>query len=99
MPQIVRVGDLCTGHGCWPPRPCVSGSSNVFMDGIGAHRGGDRWATHCKPCGKRRGCHTGVLQNGSGSVFANGKKLGRVGDNISCGSRCAKGSSTTFCGG
>lgn len=99
MKQIMRVGDFCTGHQCWTPRPCVQGSDNIFMDGKRVHRGGDRWAVHCRPCRKRRHCHAGVLKNASVNVFANGRKLGRTGDPVSCGSRCARGSSSGFCGG
>lgn len=99
MPQLVRVGDLCTGHECWPPRPSISGSRTVFSDGLAMHRKGDQWATHCRVCGKRRPCHSGVLASASSNVFADGRQVGRVGDLISCGSRCARGSSRTFSGG
>ena len=38
MPGIVRLGDVCTGHGCWPPRPNVEASPNVFVNSIAVHR-------------------------------------------------------------
>ena len=47
MPGVVRLGDICTGHGCFPPRSNVSASGNVIVNGLGAHRVGDNWASHC----------------------------------------------------
>ena len=47
MPAVVRLGDICTGHGCWPPRQNIEASQNVFVNGRGVHRLGDAWAVHC----------------------------------------------------
>jgi uncharacterized Zn-binding protein involved in type VI secretion len=93
MPQVVRKGDICTGHGCFPSRANIQGSSNVFINGIPVHRVGDAWPVHC--CDSS--CHPGVLAQGSPNVFVNGKQLGRVGDSINCGSKCASGSNNVFC--
>ena len=41
MPGIVRLGDICTGHGCWPPRANSSASTDVFVNSRGVHRLGD----------------------------------------------------------
>ena len=89
-----RIGDVCTGHGCFPPRVNDQGSSNVFINGIGAHRQGDHWVTHC--CGDS--CHDSVASTSSGTVFINGKGAARVGDLIGCGSAIAQGSSNVFFG-
>jgi uncharacterized Zn-binding protein involved in type VI secretion len=94
MPAVARLGDKCSGHGCHPPRPNVSGSGNVFINGAAAHRQGDGWAVHT--CGKNT--HGGSLSGGSGSVYANGQPLGRIGDAVSCGSAVARGSSNVFAG-
>ena len=94
MPAVTRLGDQCTGHGCFSPRPSTAASGNVFVNGIGVHRLGDSWATHC--CGIP--CHAGTLANGSGSVFVNGKPAGRIGDSVSCGSVVAQGSQNVFFG-
>jgi uncharacterized Zn-binding protein involved in type VI secretion len=91
---VVRLGDQCTGHGCFPPRVCISASNNVIVNGIGAHRVGDSWAVHC--CGIV--CHGGNQANGSSTVFVNGQKLARIGDSISCGSKNAQGSPNVFAG-
>jgi len=94
MPAVARKGDICTGHGCFPPRPNDQGSPNVFINGKPAHRVGDHWKVHC--CGRK--CHDSVLRDGSGTVFVNGKGLGRIGDAVACGSRVATGSSNVFAG-
>ena len=94
MPAVTRQGDKCTGHGGFPPRRSISGSSNVFCNGLPVHRQGDAWDTHCDSLS----CHGGVLSSGSGTVFVNGKPLGRVGDPIDCGSAVAEGSSNVFSG-
>ncbi|MDR3280933.1 MAG: PAAR domain-containing protein [Synergistaceae bacterium] len=88
-----RLGDICTGHGCWPPRPNDQASPNVFVNGRGWHRQGDHWETHCCPP-----CHDSTLASGSPTVFVNGKEAGRVGDPVACGSLVASGSPNVFCG-
>jgi uncharacterized Zn-binding protein involved in type VI secretion len=95
MPAVSRIGDVCTGHGCHPPRNSTTGSGDVFANGIGVHRQGDSWALH--RCGKN--IHGGSLSGGSGTVFANGLALGRIGDDVSCGSAAAQGSGNVFAGG
>ena len=90
----VRLGDQCTGHGCFPPRANISASGNVFINSIGAHRVGDGWAVHC--CGPS--CHAGSQATGSSTVFVNGIALARIGDSISCGSTNAQGSPNVFAG-
>lgn len=96
MPAVTRQGDGCTGHGSYPPRNSVSGSGNVMINGIPAHRQGDGWETHCNDVPV---CHGGSLAAGSGTVIVNGKQLGRVGDPVDCGSAVAAGSPNVFAGG
>jgi len=96
MPAVTRQGDSCTGHGAFPPRNSTSGSPDVMVNGIPAHRVGDGWATHCNDVPV---CHGGALASGSGSVNVNGKPLGRVGDSVDCGSAVAAGSGDVFAGG
>lgn len=100
MPAVARLGDTCTGHDCFPPRSSIEGSPNVFCNGIAVHRQGDGWDTHCCTHPKLpHGCHNGVLTSGSGTVFVNGKQIGRIGDPVSCGSTVATGSGNVFAGG
>jgi uncharacterized Zn-binding protein involved in type VI secretion len=96
MPSVTRLGDLSTGHSsCYPPRPNIEASGDVFANGISCHRIGDAWFQHgtgdCTP-------HTGVTSAGSGSVFVNGRSIARIGDPISCGDTIAQGSGDVFAG-
>ncbi|MDR1978310.1 MAG: PAAR domain-containing protein [Synergistaceae bacterium] len=96
MPACARVGDLCTGHGCWPPRPNDQGSPNVFVNGIPWHRQGDHWEPHtCPPIPET---HDSILAFGSPTVFVNGKEGGRIGDPVACGSVVMTGSPDVFIG-
>lgn len=94
MKSATRIGDECTGHDCFPPRINDEGSSNVFINGVGSHRKGDHWVTHC--CHDK--CHDSSAASGSSSVFANGSSCMRVGDPIACGSVVAQGSPNVFFG-
>lgn len=95
--QVARLGDQCSGHGCWPPRPNVQGSPNVFVNGKAVHRETDAWDSHCCPLIPE--CHASVLSSGSSKTFANGLQIGRVGDPVACGSTVAEGSTNTYDGG
>lgn len=100
MPAVTRLGDICTGHECFPPRHSTSGSPNVFVNGIPAHRQGDSWAVHtCTHPDVPHGSHGSNLASGSKTVYANGKQLGRIDDPVSCGSSVATGSKNVFAGG
>ncbi|MGL4735690.1 MAG: PAAR domain-containing protein [Enterovibrio sp.] len=93
MPAAARKGDMCTGHGDFPPRASISGNETVLINGKAALCVGDGWDTHCNPLPV---CHNGVQSVGSGTVFVGGKALARVGDAVSCGSSIASGSSDVF---
>ena len=88
MPQVTRLGDLCTGHACWPARPSIEGSPNVFTNNKETVRVGDLYIVHC--CAGD--CHVGHLLHGSPNVYANNKQVGRITDPIDCGSLVAQGS-------
>lgn len=96
MPAASRLGDLCTGHGCFPPRPSIAASPNVFVNGIPKLRVSDPYAVHdCADCAD----HGGVVQAGSQTVFVNGLAAARIGDPVDCGSAIAEGSTNVFIGG
>lgn len=97
MNAAARLGDRCTGHGCWPSRPNDQGSPNVFVNGQPSHRQGDHWAVHC--CPEIPECHDSHLAIGSPTVSINGREAGRVGDFVACGSLVATGSPNVFIGG
>ena len=95
-PNVHRLGDICTGHGCWPPRPSSEGSPNVNVNGIPVHRLNDAWESHC--C---KSCHSSVLAQGSLTVIVNGLQMARINDPVACGSKCSisKCSLDVFAGG
>lgn len=94
MAAVSRLGDQCSGHGCFPPRAGANASNNVFANGIATHRLGDGWQAHCCDI-----CHPGTVAGGSSTVFINGKPAARIGDSIDCGSLIAQGSNNVFIGG
>ena len=96
MAAVARLGDRCTGHGDFPARANVSASTDVLINGKGAHRQGDAWSSHCNPIPV---CHGSTLSGGCSTVFVNGKPLGRVGDSVACGGSVASGSPDVFAGG
>jgi len=94
MPGVVRLTDICSGHGCWPSRGNVSASTDVFVNSLGAHRVGDGWAAHtCPPIPET---HSSSQATGSPTVFVNGVALARIGDSIACGSSNATGSEDVY---
>jgi uncharacterized Zn-binding protein involved in type VI secretion len=93
---VARLADICTGHHCYPPRPNVQGSENVFVNSRPHHRLGDAWAAHCCP---GKGCHGSVTCTGSSTVFINSIPAARVGDLVCCSSSIMTGSFNVFEGG
>ena len=91
MRPVVRLGDMCSGHQCWPPRPSTSGAVATFNDHKPIHRVSDSWAIHC--CS---GCHIGIMASGSPTFFVENKPVARIGDPINCGSFAATGSTDLF---
>ena len=81
MPGAARFQDICSGHGCWPPRPNNQASPDTFVNGRGWHRRTDSWEIHCCPP-----CHGGNLKDGSPDTFVNGLEGGRCHDPVDCGS-------------
>ena len=80
---VHRLGDIGTGHGCWPPRPVITGSPNVKVNNISVARIGDSYPPHC--CCSIPESHGAVQAVGSPTVKANGIPISRIGDSISCG--------------
>jgi len=87
-----RLGDTCSGHGCFPPRPSTSGSSLLFINGKPALRAGDSFAVHT--CGDD--AHAGTVVYGSSILFVEGAPLALIGSPVSCGSVVAEGSPNFF---
>lgn len=81
----------CSGHSCWPPRPTIDGSPNIFVNSLEAIRVSDPYDIHCCPP-----CHGGTAAEGSPDVFYNSLAAHRIGDAVSCGSYAAQGSPDVF---
>lgn len=97
MPGVARVGDACSGHGCWPPRGIASGSPNVTVNGIACARTGDDHASHTCPAIPET--HSGSCGTGSSTVTVNGMPIYRAGDPVTCGGSQVGCSSDTTAGG
>lgn len=94
MPMATVLGQLCTGHGSFPPRPSTSGSDKVLIAGVPVVRVGDSYAVHSSSSGS----HPGVAQTGSPKVLVAGVQRMRVGDPINCGSRVQQGTPKVLIG-
>jgi uncharacterized Zn-binding protein involved in type VI secretion len=95
MAAATRQGDYCTGHDGCAPVPLIESSSNVFINGRGVGRVGDKYASH--------GCvthsiHTDSISSGSSTVFINGVSAARVGDTVLMAGTIQNGSNNVFIG-
>lgn len=99
MPAVIRIGDMSTGHGCFPPTPMAeSPVSKTFINGIkpGVVASTSTHVTHScgvvvHPQGPARS-HS----SGASKTFIEGFLAARIGDDISCGDTCGEGSPNTF---
>ncbi len=99
MSGAARLGDMASGHGCFPPTPITSASSGVFINGIPAARQSDTAATHGCPCPNTpHGSHPRSISGGSQGVFIDGLPAARVGDAMDCGGTIISGSSDVIIG-
>jgi len=94
MPAVARIGDANEDH-C-SAMVQAEGSGNVFANGRGVSRQGDKNTPHDLPGAPCPG-HDVPIASGSSSVFINGVACGRVGD-PTC-TAVAAGSPNVFAGG
>jgi uncharacterized Zn-binding protein involved in type VI secretion len=106
MPAIARkngTDTVNTVHGATGGRNCNAsptttatsgGSVNVLVNEIGVVREGDVVAAHNN--GSSCSTHAPGLTSFSGNVYANNKKIGRIGDAYSCGATITSGSPNVF---
>lgn len=107
MPEVARkdgVDQVNTVHNSIGSNCAVApttiatdkGSDDVFAEGTGVVRVGDAVQVHNVP-----GCtpHAPPLAVGSGTVFANGQPVGRLGDTYGGGEKLLTGAPTVFAGG
>lgn len=88
---IARVGDLCSGHGDFPPREAISGSPDVFINGKPVVRVGDNYASHTRDVSPFDS-HAGYVASSTSTVIINGIPAARTGDPIDTaptGDQCA----------
>ena len=100
MPAVARKSgsdSISTGHGCDATTVTDQGSSDVFVNGIGAVRADDLCEIHDILVGDSCVPHTVPLSSYSGTVFVNGKGIGRKGDFYN-GHEITSGSSDVFAG-
>lgn len=90
MNPAARVGDKSTKLNV-----ALTGSPNVFVNGLAWHRVTDTWSPGSSPC-SAPGI---VLATGSTSVFVNNLAAGAVTKLLSCPATVATGSSNVFVGG
>ncbi len=94
MPAVARIGDANEDHCSGMVQ--AEGSGNVFANGRGVSRQGDKNTPHDLPGAPCPG-HDVPIASGSSSVFVNGVACGRVGD-PTC-TAVAAGSPNVFAGG
>lgn len=94
MRVIRKLVDLSQGH-CYGPRPCLSGSDDVLIEGFGVVRAFKDNYFQNHSCGSHHH-DMGVAFQGSPDVFVNGFPVHRNGDLIQCGDRGGNGSISVF---
>ena len=106
MPAVARRDEIDTVASPDGSGPCCSasstqfteeGSTNVFVNSIGAVRLGDTMIVHLYP-GPCCAPHNPPLTSSSTTVFVNSKGVGRVGDDYQA-HIISSGSSNVFAGG
>ena len=98
MPAVSRLGDMSTGHGCFPPTSMVATPvSKTFFNGIlsGVNDSSCQFVTHScgitvHPQSERN------VNSGAGKTYIEDKPAARIGDSIACGGAIAEGSPNTF---
>lgn len=98
MPAVTRLGDLSTGHACYPPTNLVqTAATKSYVNGIlvALTDPESQFVTHV--------CGTSVhpqpsrnISSGAVKSFIEGRPVARIGDNIACGDAIAQGSPNTF---
>ena len=98
MPAVARLGDMSTGHGCFPPTNMISTPvSKTYFNGklAGVLDSNCKFAPHT--CGLVT--HTPderIVSSGAGKTNIEGKPAARIGDDIACGDAIAEGSANSF---
>jgi uncharacterized Zn-binding protein involved in type VI secretion len=98
MPAVSRLGDMSTGHGCFPPTALVKTPvTKTFFNGILASVVNPECQHAPHSCGSSvHKDETRSPSSGASKTFIEGKLAARIGDNIACGDAIAEGSTNSF---
>ena len=98
MPAVSRIGDMSTGHGCFPPTALTSTPvSKTFFNGMLASVVDSACQHAPHTCGNTT--HAGSTRSpssGASKTFIEGFKAARIADDIACGDAIAEGSTNSF---
>lgn len=98
MPAVSRLGDMSTGHGCFPPTAMVQTPViKTFFNGIiaGVKDSGCQFATHS--CGiVTHSQAERFVSSGASKSYIEGKAAARIADDIGDGDAIAEGSPNSF---
>ena len=98
MPAVTRMGDMSTGHGCFPPTAMIATPvTKTFFNGklAGVVSTECQFETHsCPPITHL--ASERFISSGASKTFIEGYKAARIGDSIACGDAVAEGSSNSF---
>ena len=87
MAAISIKGAICSGHGSFPPRPCVEGDPLVTINGVPVMVDGSVFSEHTDG----NSVHAGVAVSTRPWITVNGKGVVCKDDAVSCGSIVATG--------
>lgn len=98
MPAVSRLGDMSTGHGCFPPTNMVSTPvTKTFFNGIKAGVVSAQCQFSAHTCGTTTHPNSSrTPSSGASKTYIEGNKAARIGDDIACGDAIAEGSSNSF---
>jgi len=99
MSAIAKLGDMSTGHDCFPPTPMVvTPITKTYINGVlaGAAHPSCQFETHT--CG--RTTHPRAerfpIPNPNNKTYIEGYPIARIGDDINDGDAIAEGSTNSF---
>lgn len=99
MTAIARLGDISTGHGCFPPTEMVTTPiKKTYINGVLAGAADPSCQFEAHTCGTVT--HTRAerypLPKSGTKTFIEGYPIAVIGSDIACGDAIAQGSPTTF---
>lgn len=99
MSAIVRLGDMSTGHGCFPPTPLVTTPiQKTYVNGVlaGVADPSCQFAAHTCGLTTHPQQERYPIPNPNNKTFIEGYPIAVIGDDIACGDAIAEGSANTF---